>query len=214
MRPEQESITLLERVMFLTQFLQELECDLRAGKNWDLIEDYRKKRIELVGLTPAIHGFSWCTLCAKILPLRETEFIFLEGSKRVPLGRRFISFDIDDVPYLHRTCAACRKEAYSQSEDKETYDTTLKSIPSFHAFYVEKREHDYYACKFTKWVILPKNKCDLGAIPSSLIEQIARRWNLPHRIELNIGLKSPKNRDRDHEYKLTITLYAQKPYLR
>jgi hypothetical protein len=149
-----------------------------------LVEGYNVKRVELFLKELSGRKLTWCTRCKKALSENETEFILREGRTTYTHGYGNSYYGFRDFSKLHRVCAACRDESFNRHGWVSGYDTQAKNQEKFYAFRVEKHEDGYYACKFGNWVKLEDKKYELPGPPSELIENLAKEWNLPPRMEV------------------------------
>lgn len=191
-----ELLTIRKRAEQTEQNIDRISRNLHAEQQGfrRMVEEYSVKRVELIIEELRARGMTWCTLCAKelwrtpeVLPEKETELLLLKGREEYSHGYGNAYHGFRDFSRLHRACPKCRKTAYDKHGTRGCYSTQAKDQSSFYAFCVEKREDGYYARKFGNWVKLDDKDCKLAEPSNSLVEELAKKWNLPPRIELDYG---------------------------
>ena len=191
-----ELLSMLERAKGGQQEIKRLSCCLRD--EWrllrELVEEYRRKRVELFKQELIARGMTWCTYCSRVIPESQAELMLFEGRERYSHGYEDAFYAFRGFSNLYRLCPACREWAADQHGWVGSYDSQAKDQSSFYAFRVEKRDDGYYARKFGNWVKLDDKKYSLGEPSSKLVERLAKELNLPPRIEIDSDWQSLEKR--------------------
>ncbi|MEK7543200.1 MAG: hypothetical protein AAB503_02765 [Patescibacteria group bacterium] len=163
-----------------------------------IIDDYYEEWIELLAEEFRTRGVLWCTSCfagefgifgkLTILPESELQPLFIEGRVERRCGYQGGEYTYDDFAVLYRACPACRDAAFDKHGWRGEYDKQLKTQAYFHTFRVERHDDGFYACEFGNWVKLENKdigKSDISDLNEEFIKDLAEKWNLPARIEID-----------------------------
>lgn len=157
---------------------------------YQVVNDYDKKRIELVKQRLVSQGMTWCTCCSEVIPEMDTVLLLEEGKNKISCGYENSCYEFCEFSILHRVCPECRQNAADRHGWQGDWDSMAKDQENFNAFSVEKREDGYYARKFGNWIKLDDETYRIKEPSRKLIEKLAEEWNFPPRIE--VGQQKPE----------------------
>ncbi len=166
--------------------LDQCRADIRVDQKRleEAVCQYNTQRVDCVKQELGHQALTWCTKCFTIFPESEAELLLFTGKEEYTSGYENSCYGLRDFLEFHRVCKECGNKAGDKHGSRGEYDSILNDQSIFYAFRVERRPDGYYARKFGNWVRLEDGKLALADLPSRLVDELAARWHIPHKINL------------------------------
>lgn len=150
------------------------------------VEAYNDARKKSLRDTLQARGLTWCTSCDKVVPLKETTLLLLEGTEVRSGGYENSCYGFENYSCLHCACSQCAHQSLDKHGMVGEYDHNAHGQTKYYAFRVTERAGKYVARRFGHEAELDAQKYALPEIPDHVVDRWCKSYDLPPRLRVNL----------------------------